>query len=170
MNEGLPNQAPRPANQEEPEKSLEHPSNVENAETAIQPEVQEAPINASQQQDKVPSAEDFRNNFDRLKEREDVEPEQRMKDYRRLGREIQDRRGELERTAKEEQTQLQQARIKLGLSEAAEDTHSGRATAQEMKELDTLYRDVEDEFREGRKSLETIEREKTIKLRRVLDT
>jgi hypothetical protein len=163
MNEGLPNYAPKPTSQEEQEKPVKSTASVEVVETTTQLEAQEKQVEAPQKHDKAPSAEDFRKDFDRLKQREDVEPEQRTKEYRRLGQAVNDRRTELSEGAQSEQNQLQETRAKLGLVGDVQESHSGRATAHEMRGLDALDQDIQGELREGRKAEEGLERERGLK-------
>jgi predicted ATP-binding protein involved in virulence len=68
MNEGLPNYAPKPTSQEEQEKPVKSTASVEVVETTTQLEAQEKQVEAPQKHDKAPSAEDFRKDFDRLKQ------------------------------------------------------------------------------------------------------
>lgn len=164
MNESLPNQAPKPVPQEQQPEDMSTPPSVTENETTNQPESQEVPIEeVRQNQEKTPFMEDFRRDFDRIKGSENLEPDERTKEYRRLGQTVNDRRAVLEENTRSEQSQLQGARAKLGLPESTQDSHSGRASAQEIRELEALDQDIQGELLEVRKAVETLERERGLK-------
>lgn len=161
MNEGQPYPTSKPTPLEQ-SKEISAPVVTESIETSpTQPGAQE--IQTGKKKEWLSSAEGYRRDFDRLKGNNELDSEARIKEYRRLEQAVNDRRTDLQESTKAERSQLLEARVRLGMTQGSQESHSERAIAQELRDLDTLDSDIQNELREDRKADESLERERRIK-------
>lgn len=160
MNEGSPRQAPKLESRNTQENPTSSPVIVENSEqpTTVQPEAEEPRIEPIEVTLSTTSATDLRQYFDQLRQKENFEPGEKAKGYSHLRKAVDDRRRELSSG-----TKPGEARVRLSTPETSQsDQLVKAATSSEMRELDVLDKDIQDEIRENRKVEESRARERNL--------
>lgn len=158
MSEGF-DQVPQPKRPQEdqepqPEAVESHEPNA--ADTAEQGRTSE------QQREQPPSADESRQNFERIKA-QDAEPEKKEGRYKSLINDIDGRERHLTSSVGREQEKTSAARARLDLPTESADTHAVRSATKELADLKSLRGEVVTEMYKGKETQESQERDRALR-------